>query len=258
GSLQALDWEQETVDLTAYVGKTVQLVWFYQGYDIGFGSPPQGWLVDDVSITGIAGGGTIVITKNLGQGGFTLSGLIGQTGKAPSTTISNAPPGSYTVKFDEVFGYQTPPNQTKSLAMSGTITFLGNYTFLDANHNGISDAWEKTYFGSVTTNRTQSTDSDKDGMSDYAEFIAGTDPTNAASKFVLLGATVKSNQVIQLEWASMRGRLYQVEATGLNSTNPWTWTPISDWLQAPDNPPMYYSATNANKGMQAFRVQVRP
>ncbi|MEI9863318.1 MAG: hypothetical protein WDN00_01920 [Limisphaerales bacterium] len=27
--------EQETVDLTPYVGKTIQIVWYYQGIDIG-------------------------------------------------------------------------------------------------------------------------------------------------------------------------------------------------------------------------------
>ena len=46
-------------------------------------APVDGWLVDDVSITGVAGGGTIVITKNLGQGKFTLTGLIGQIRHRP-------------------------------------------------------------------------------------------------------------------------------------------------------------------------------
>ena len=99
GGLAALDWEEATVNLTAFVGKTIQVVWFYQGYDIGFGSPPKGWLVDDVSITGVAGGGTIVISKNLGQGKFTLTGIIGQSGTAPLTTITNAAPGPYTVQL---------------------------------------------------------------------------------------------------------------------------------------------------------------
>ena len=150
------------------------------------------------------GGGTIVISKNLGQGTFTLTGPISQSGTAPLTTITNAPPGLYTVQFSDVAFYQTPPDQSNTLTNGGTLTFTGNYDFIDANHNGISDAWEKYYFGSVTTNRTQFTDSDGDGMSDYAEFIAGTNPTNAASKLVFLGATLQSNQFVQLEWAPFR------------------------------------------------------
>ena len=101
-------WEQvPPVDLTPFVGKTIQVVWYYQGIDID--SPPSGWLVDDVTITGLAGGGTIVISKNLGQGAFTLNGLISASGSAPLTTVTNAPPGPYTVQFSDVAFYQTPP-----------------------------------------------------------------------------------------------------------------------------------------------------
>ena len=151
--------------------------------------------------------------------------------------------------------YQTALDQSNTLATAGTLTFTGNYTFIDANHNGISDAWEKYYFGSVTTNRTQLTDSDGDGMSDYAEFIAGTNPTNAASKLVFLSVMVQSNRFVQLRWAAIPGRLYQVEY----STNFASWTPLSDWLQASGSP-MSYTATNFDFGRYAhmFRVQVRP
>ena len=92
------------------------------------------------------------------------------------------------------------------------MTFTGNYGFIDANHNGISDAWEKYYFGAVTTDRHAFTDTDGDGMSDYAEFIAGTNPTNAASKLVFLSATLLTNKLFQLEWAAIPGRLYQVQS----------------------------------------------
>ena len=139
------------------------------------------------------------------------------------------------------------------------MTFTGKYTFFDANTNGISDAWEKSYFGSVTTNRTQFTDSDGDGMSDYAEFIAGTNPTNPASKLVFLGATLLTNQLVQFEWAAIPGRLYQVQglASPGAATNAQNWTAVSDWLQASGSP-MYYATTSTNQGVRVYRVQVRP
>jgi subtilisin family serine protease len=209
----SLDWTQATVDLTAFVGQTIQVVWYYQGIDID--SPPNGWLVDDVGITGVAGGGTIVISKNLGQGTFTLNGLISQSGTYPLTTITNAPPGPYTVHFSDVAFYQTPLDQSNTLTNGSTLNFSGNYTFIDVNHNGISDAWEEYYFGSVSTNRTQYTDTDGNGMSDYAKFIAGINPTNPASKFVILSVTLQSNKLFQLQWAAIPGRLYQVETSAL-------------------------------------------
>jgi hypothetical protein len=249
--------EQETVDLTPFVGKTIQVVWYYGGYSI-FG-PLNGWLIDDISITGVAAGGNINITKNLGQGTWALYSLssIGlvpvQSGVAPSVTISNLAAAQYVAQFGDVSYYQTPAGQTNMLTAGGTVNFSGNYTFLDVNHNGISDAWEMAYFGSVTTNRTQLTDTDGDGMSDYAEFIAGTNPTNAASKLVFLSVTVQSNRFFQLQWAAIPGRVYQVES----STNLASWTPITDWLQASGSP-LSCSGTNLNSSPHFFRVQVRP
>jgi hypothetical protein len=246
-------WEEETIDLTPYVGQTIQVVWYYQGVNIG--SPLNGWLVDDVSITGVTGGagGTIVITKNLGQGSFTLTGPINQSGKAPALTISNAPPGSYQVQFSDVPFYQTPFSQSDTLASGGAINFSGNYTFIDANHNGISDAWEKFYFGSAETNRTQFTDTLGNGMSDYGKFVAGLNPTNSASRFVIFSVTLQTNRVAQLQWSAIPGRLYRPES----SSNLVNWTPLVDWLQAAGSP-MLFSATNLASGPQFFRVQVRP
>ena len=252
-------WQQETVDLSAFAGKTIQVVWYYAGFSI-FGIL-NGWLIDDVSITGIAAGGNVSITKNLGQGTWSLSSLssIGlvpvQSGVAPSVTISNLAAGPYAVEFGDVPYYQTPADQTNTLTAGGTVNFTGNYSFIDVNHNGISDAWEMDYFGSVTTNRTQFTDSDGSGMSDYGKFIAGLNPTNAASKFVFLSVTVQSNRFVQMQWAAIPGRLYQLES----STNFTGWTPLTDWLQASGSP-MSYTATNFDfsRYVHMFRVQVRP
>jgi hypothetical protein len=250
-------WQKETLDLTPWVGQTIQVVFYYQA--ISFGDPIYGWTLDDVSITGVAAGGTVQISKNLGQGNWSLSSLstIGlvpvQSGVAPSITISNLAAGQYVVQFGDVPWYQTPANVTNTLAVGGTLNFSATYDFLDANHNGISDSWEVASFGAVVTNRTQLTDTDRDGMTDYAEFIAGTDPTNAASRFYFTGATLQSNRLVQLQWPVVTNRLYQVNA----SANLLGWQPVTGWMQASNNPTMSYTATNSG-GAQFFRVQVKP
>ncbi|MEI9863319.1 MAG: hypothetical protein WDN00_01925 [Limisphaerales bacterium] len=155
-----------------------------------------------------------------------------QSGNAISTTISNLPPGQYRVKFSDVTFYQTPAGQTNTVSANGTVNFTGNYVFIDANHNGISDSWENYYFGSAGNDRTQTTDSDGDGMPDYAEFIAGTNPTNAASKLIFVSAAVQTNRFVQLKWAAIPGRLYQLES----STNLNTWTPLTSLQQATYQP----------------------
>ena len=239
-------WTKETVDLTPWVGKTIQVVFYYQSFPLG--DTIYGWTIDDIAITGVVAGGNVSITKNLGQGIWALSsrspiGLVPvQSGVAPSVTISNLAAGQYVVEFGDVPYYQTPDSQTNTLTAGGTGYFAG-----------ISDAWEMDHFGSVTTNRTQLTDTDHDGMSDYAEFIAGTNPTNAASRFYFAKAT-QTNHLFQLEWTVVSNRLYQVSA----STNLTSWPPVTDWLQASNDPTMSYIVTNAAGGAHFYRVQVRP
>jgi hypothetical protein len=250
-------WDQESVDLTPWIGQTIQVVFYYEGVVV---NPVYGWTLDDIRITGVVAGGTIIITNNLGQGTWSLSTLssIGlvpvQSGVALSITLSNLPAGQYVVQFGDVPYYQTPISQTNTLIAGGTLNFPGNYTFLDANHNGISDDWEKAYFGAVTTNRTQFTDTDGDGMTDYAEFIAGTNPTNAASRFYFTGEMLPGDNLVQMQWTVVTNRLYQVNV----STNLSGWVPVTDWLQASNNPTMNYTVTNSGGGARFYRVQVRP
>ena len=250
-------WQNETVDLTPWVGKTIEVVFYYQG--VSFGNPIKGWLLDDISITGVAAGGKITITKNLGQGTWSLARVsnIGDvpvaSGVAPSLTLSNLAAGNYRVSFGDVPYYQTPPDQTNTLAAGGALNFTGTYDFIDVNTNGIPDNWERDFFNGVTTNRTAQTDTDHDGMTDFAEFIAGTNPTNAASRFYFTGANLQSNRLVQLQWPVVVNRLYQVNA----STNLVGWSPVTAWLQASNSATMNYTATNAARA-QFFRVQVKP
>ena len=244
-------WQEETIDLSAFTGKTIQIVWYYSG--IAVFDPLTGWLVDDISVTGTRGGGTIVLNKNLGQGTCALTGPVSRNATLTTTVITNAPLGEYRVGFSDVAFYITPPPLTNTLVNGGTITFTGTYDFIDANHNGISDAWEDYYFHAATTNRTPATDTDLDGMTDYAEFIAGTDPTNAASNFRFLPNVSRTNGVIRLQWSAVPGRLYLLET----STNLQSWLALTGWQQAAGSP-MTFSVTNASQPARLYRVQVRP
>ena len=49
-------------------------------------------------------------------------------------------------------------------------------------------------------------------------------------------------------------RLYQVNGTG----NLSSWVPVTDWLQAANNPTMNHPATNTGTGWPFYRVQVKP
>lgn len=100
--------------------------------------------------------------------------------------------------------------------------------YYDWDGDGIPNWWEARYSRSGSkTGLAASDDDDQDGMSNYAEFVAYTNPTNAMSKFVIglaqievvpvarrmslvKMATPESTQSFALRWDSALGRVYSV------------------------------------------------
>ncbi|MSU59755.1 MAG: hypothetical protein EXS35_16575 [Pedosphaera sp.] len=247
-------WEQEIIDLSPFAGQVVYFVWAYQ--IVSFDSAPRpGWLVDDVAVTvSNVPPGTVIVTNNIWQANFVLSGPAYQNGKGTSLKITNAPPGEYILEFGDAPFYNTPANLTNSLVSGGTLTFTGNYTFTDANTNGIPDAYELAYFGNVSPTRTKTTDTDGDGAPDYAEFVAGSNPTNNASKLRLTATFQPLNNSVKISWPSGAGHGYRVHG----STNATTWTPYSAWIRATGLTTTWTVPPRTNGAPYLFRLQALP
>jgi hypothetical protein len=162
-------------------------------------------------------------------------------------------PGQYRITFGDVPFYSTPPAQTNELAPLGTVVFQGNYTMPDGNNNGMSDTWEQQYFGAVSPNRTKLTDTDGDGFTDYAEFIAGTNPTQPTSTLRLDPPFALQSGSVRLEWPSVPGRAYLVEG----STDGVNWSAVSGWILATGDPTTFTPPTGPG-APNLFRLQVRP
>jgi hypothetical protein len=87
-----------------------------------------------------------------------------------------------------------------------------NTTYGSLSWGGIPYDWMTRYFGSdVSKWPSPSADSDGDGVSNLNEFLAGTDPTNAAS--VLKVGLQKTSQGIFLNWNTQSGLIYQVQSS---------------------------------------------
>jgi hypothetical protein len=248
------EWKQFEFDLTPYREQLVYVAWHYVLFSIDF-APRFGWLLDDISITASnVVPGTVRITNNLWQARYVVSGPRSRVGQGASLVFSNAPPGEYRITFGDVPFHITPPPQTNTLASLGTVTFNGNYTMTDANHNDMSDAWEQHYFGTVSPNRTRTTDSDGDQFTDYDEFMAGTNPTAANSKLELIAPVVLSNGTVRLEWVAQIGRAYRVEG----SSDAIHWAPVSNWIQATAGTAAFTMPTPADGQPYLFRIAVSP
>lgn len=244
-------WEEFEYDLTPFMGNVVYIVWYHFYFSID-ARAQLGWLVDDVSITTeTIVPGTISVTNNLWQATWALSGPSNRNGRGRLTAITNAAPGNYVLEFGDVAYFNTPPPQTNVLTGGGDITFTGSYTFPDANTNGIPDGWELASFGNLSPARTRTTDTDGDGQSDYAEFVAGTDPNNPPPPFQLTAEM--TNGLVRLSWPTITNFNYRV----LAATTPTTanWSAYSGWMIATGTNKSFLLPTPTNGAPTFFRVE---
>lgn len=106
----------------------------------------------------------------------------------------------------------------------------------DWNVNGISDAWEWNNFTNLTT--SSSGDRDGDGIDNYGEYLAGTQPTNASSKFRMTAcqtAVASSNHLVTV--STEPGRKYTIYWAEGVLTNGIKWnlfasTNTGVWIEA--------------------------
>lgn len=79
--------------------------------------------------------------------------------------------------------------------------------------------WSEYYFGSAANGAS---DTDSDGFDAEAEYVAGTDPTRAASK-LRFGFADRTNNVATFNFSPYHGgRLYELESQQSLGTNGWT------------------------------------
>ena len=118
--------------------------------------------------------------------------------------------------------------------------------------------WVERYFGASGAGSAAAepgSDPDRDGMNNYAEYAAGTDPTRGESVLTVDGVTTNAAGGLVIQWSSETNRWYTVDrATDL----------IEGFLgiesNIPGTPPMnvYEDLTATNAGPYFYRIEVRP
>lgn len=82
----------------------------------------------------------------------------------------------------------------------------------DVDADGMPNWWELRYFGGLVDS-LPFIDSDGDGQGNLEEFIAGMDPTNAWSYFMIHSADTPTNGFV-IHWDAVTGRVYTVHWKG--------------------------------------------
>ncbi len=94
---------------------------------------------------------------------------------------------------------------------------------MDADHDGLPDAWEIQYLGG--TNAMANADADGDGQSNLQEYLAGTNPTNANSvlRITYAARDEMTPDSMTLHWDSVPTRCYTIESRdSLGAMDSWT------------------------------------
>jgi sugar lactone lactonase YvrE len=122
----------------------------------------------------------------------------------------------------------------------------------------ISDEWKIKFFGSVDNpNAAPNADPDKDGIPNWKEYLAGTDPTNPTSRLQLHGPEqtfVNGKRQLALRWLTAPGKHYVIESsTDVNAT---TWTPVANNI-AGDGYDQQFTGPTTGQATQYYRVRLQ-
>jgi len=127
----------------------------------------------------------------------------------------------------------------------------------DADMDNMDDTWETANGLDAADYMDAALDSDGDGMSNYAEFRAGTNPHLSSSRFKVRVATIngETGAPFQLQWSSLSNRWYTI----------WRSTDLTQGFEAlvtgeAATPPVnvYQDVTTTNSPGYFYRVEVEP
>jgi alpha-tubulin suppressor-like RCC1 family protein len=102
---------------------------------------------------------------------------------------------------------------------------------LDTDADGTPDCWMLQYFGHPTgqasdLSRAQD-DADGDGLSNLQEYLAGTDPTNSASGFQIIGIAQQGDDIL-VTWTTGGVKAHALQATAGDADGGFTTNDFND------------------------------
>ena len=120
-----------------------------------------------------------------------------------------------------------------------------------------SDEWRLFFFGSLTNSMAgDGVDADGDGMLNWQEYLAGTNPTNAASRLQFGTAALDTNGTpgAAFGWLTAPGKTYILESAPAVAGS--SWTAVS--TNVGDGNYYQFAQTNISGAARFFHLRLQP
>jgi hypothetical protein len=91
----------------------------------------------------------------------------------------------------------------------------------DTDGDGMPDSWENTYGFDAGNPSDGTQDADSDGQTNLSEFLSGTDPRNAASRFGISSILPVGSDGVRLSFTAQAGKTYAIQFRESLTTGDW-------------------------------------
>jgi hypothetical protein len=126
----------------------------------------------------------------------------------------------------------------------------------DRDADGIPDDWEVAHGLNPTDPNDAALDADGDGMSNLAEYLAGTDPQNRASRFSIAALLDRADGTVTIRFIASAGKSYTIQfAVSFPAIN---WSKLTDVSEQPATAPLAVIDPNAATNSTRFYRLVTP
>ena len=146
------------------------------------------------------------------------------------------------------------------VATTNVFSYTAVNRYQDSVGDGIPDWWRAQYFGGTgtTTNALScaTADPDGDGMNNYQEYLAGTNPTNAASVFKIQSLT-NNPPGFTINFQSAWGRNYTLYSAANLAAGPWAAVASQATILGDGGVDALTDSTTATNTQRFYRIGVQ-
>jgi hypothetical protein len=179
--------------------------------------------------------------------------------RLPGTVTYRALSGS--VGF-RIYGFSGQYGGHKTSLISFKITSASPYSVradsVDVDGDGMGDVWEIAHFAATNAaGGGVSQDYDGDGMCNLDEYLAGTNPTNAASALRIRCAAPASSGGMPLVWPGVSGALYRVDGR-VSLAGDTLWGVVTGGVMATPPLNVYTAAVDGVRGFYRVALEAVP